>query len=191
MSNLYLNIYIKKIRDWFVFSIHEKVIFFLHSKNFFRAIIWNFWEHRYFNIYFQYRDSTNKSFLCSFEIFDFFWFEHFKSIENAAWNDFNVLIVINAYKYVCFRNLIFMITAFTSIIIDCLFFFDLIDDYDCDSFSIFKCKIDVSWTSWFLNWFEFIISFIFKSFWRKSIVSKIFSLKFLWFLFEIISKVKK
>jgi hypothetical protein len=161
MSNLYLNIHVREIRDWFAFSIHEKVFRFFNSKNSFWAIIWNFWEKRCFNICFQYRDSTNKSFLCSFEICDFFWFERFKSIENATWNDFNVSIVINAIEYVFFRNLIFIIIASASIIIDCLFFFDLIDDCDCDSFSILEFKFDASWTSW--SWSEFKISFIFKS----------------------------
>ncbi len=142
MSNLYLNTQIKEMRDWFAFFIHEKMSRFSNSRNFFWAIIWNFWKNRCFNIYLQYRYSTNKSSLCSFEICDFFWFERFKSIENATWNDFNVLIVINAVEYVYFRDLIFIIIASASIIIDCLLFFDLIDDCDCDLFSILEFKID-------------------------------------------------
>ncbi len=156
MSNLYLNTQIKKIRDWFAFFIHEKMSFFFNSKNSFCAIIWNFWKNRCLNICLQYRDSMSKSSLCSFEICDFFWFERFKSIKNVAWNDFNVSIVINAIEYVYFRDLIFIIIAFASIIIDCLFFFDLVDDCDCDSSSILEFKID-----WF--WTKFKISFIFKS----------------------------
>ncbi len=120
--------------------------------------------------------------------FEIFLFKRFNSIENAAWNDLNVSIVINVIKYVYFRDLIFMIITFANIIIDCLFFFDLIDDCDCDSFSILEFKIDVSWTFWF--WSKFKISFIFKSIWKKDILSIIFALN-LWFLFEIISKIKR
>ncbi len=86
----------------------------------------------------------NKAFSCNFEIRDFFWFKRFKSIENTAWNDFNISIVINAIKYVYFRNLIFMIIAFANINIDCLFFFDLIKNCHYDLFSIFKFTINVS-----------------------------------------------
>jgi hypothetical protein len=174
MSNLYLNTQIKKIRDWLTFSIHEKMSLFFNSKNFFCAVIWNFWEKRCLNICFQYRDLTSRSFLCSFEICDFFWFERSKSIENAVWNDFNVSIVINAVEYVYFRNLIFIIIASANIIIDCLFFIDLIDDCEYDSFSILEFKFDVSWTSWFLIWFEFIISFIFKHLKKKHRIDSIF-----------------
>jgi hypothetical protein len=39
MLNLYLNIQIKKIRDWFAFLIHEKVFRVFNSKNSFWAII--------------------------------------------------------------------------------------------------------------------------------------------------------
>ncbi len=167
-----------------------KKCFFFNSKNFFWAIIWNFWKNQCLSICLQYRDSTSKSSLFSFEICDFFWFERFKSIENAAWNDLNVSIVINAIEYVCFRDLIFMIIASANIIIDCLLRFDLMNDCDCDSFSILEFKIDASWTSWFSIWFEFIISFIFKSIWKKNIVSIIFSLNF-WSRSEIISKIKE
>jgi hypothetical protein len=59
-----------------------------------------------------------------------------------------------------------MIIAFININIDYLFFFDLIDDYDCDSFSIFEFKIDVSWT--FSLWSKFKISSIFKNENRKT-----------------------
>jgi hypothetical protein len=149
------------MRDWFAFFIYEKMSRFFNSKNFFWAIIWIFWKNRCLNICFQYCDSTSKSSLCSFEICDFFWFERFKSIKNAAWNNFNVSIVINAIEYIYFRDLIFIIIASTNIIIDCLFFFDLIDDCNCDSFSILEFKFDASWTFWF--WSEFKISFIFKS----------------------------
>ncbi len=91
--------------------------------------------------------------------------------KNAAWNDFNVSILINAIEYVYFRNLIFMIIASANIIIDCLFFLNLIDKCNRDSFSILKFKID-----WF--WTKFKISFIFKSIWKRNIVSIIFSLNF-------------
>ncbi len=93
--------------------------------------------------------------------------------------------MINAVEYVCFRDLIFMITTSFDIIIDCLFFFDLVDDCKCESFSILESKIDISWF-----WSEFKISFIFKSIWRRNIASIIFSLNF-WSLFEIISKIKR
>ncbi len=156
---------------------------FFNSKNSFWAIIWNFWEKRCLIICFQYRDSTSKSSLCSFEIKNFFWFERSKSIENATWNDFNVSIVINAIEYVYFRNLIFMIIASADIIIDCLLFLNLIDDYDCESFSILELK-----TNWF--WTKFKISSIFKSIWRESIVSIIFVLNS-WSVFEIILKIKR
>jgi hypothetical protein len=131
-------------------------------------------------ISFQYRDSTSKSSLCSFEIWRFFWFERSNSIENAAWNDLKFWIVINATEYVCFRDLIFMIIASADIIIDFFVRFDLMNE--CDSFSILKFNISF--------WIEFKILSTFKSIWRKSFISIVFALN-LWSRSEIISRIKR
>jgi hypothetical protein len=77
------------------------------------------------------------------------------------WNDFKVLIMINIIKYIYFQNLIFIIIVSVKIIIN-YFFFNLIDDCEYNSFSIFKFKI----------------LFIFKLILKKNIVLIIFTLNF-------------
>jgi hypothetical protein len=82
-SNLYLNAQIRNVRFWFnIFLINWNVSRFFSSIIFFVAAKWNFLKKWCVNIYFQYQDSDDKSFLYNFEIDD--WSDRCSFIENVA-----------------------------------------------------------------------------------------------------------
>ncbi len=123
-------------------------MFFFQFEKFLLSCNLKIWENRYLNICFQYCDFINKSFLCNFEIFSFFWFERFKSIVNAAWNELNLKIMINAIAYKLFRDLIFITTTLINIIVE--FFLSKLDQ---------ELRIVLD-TQRFLNFISFIHRFL-------------------------------